>query len=100
MPPIPVSLTAVTEKSNYSLFDQVKIQIMMKRGGIPAAGERIRIIVYRPTGSKVINTVIYTDNNGIALTLFQLKKKEPSGSYAVEAHSDDGSMALTSFLVI
>jgi uncharacterized protein YfaS (alpha-2-macroglobulin family) len=94
------TLIVITEKSNYGVGERVVIRAALKYNGLPGVNESIRLVVRRPDGSAASRISLTTDSLGIAADTFTLKKKDPPGSYAIEAHSAAGSMALTSFLVI
>jgi uncharacterized protein YfaS (alpha-2-macroglobulin family) len=100
MQPVSVSLKVNTEQSTYRVADVVIIKISLMINNLPAAEKRIRTTVYRPNGTKSFHKYLSTDQNGLASAVFPMEKKDPPGSYAVEAHSPDGSMALTSFIVL
>lgn len=95
-----VYLTVNTDQASYAELDQVTVTIYAQKNGAPAPKERIRIAVFRPTGKRTFISTLHTDVYGIAIVVFRLGSKDGSGSYSVEAHSSDGSMGLSSFLVI
>ena len=93
-------LSVYTDQGNYAELEQVTVTIHAQKNDLPAANEQIRLAVIRPNGKRTFTTTLHTDIYGIAITVFRLSPKDGSGSYSVEAHTKDGSMGLTSFLVI
>ena len=95
----PVSLVVGLNKSNFSVGEHVNIFVHVNRNAVPVPNEIVRIAVFRPTGEKVFSESVHTDKRGQAMAVYHLKKSAP-GSYFIEAHNSDGSMGLTSFLVM
>ena len=96
----PIQLSVNTDKDNYGSQDAVTVTITTRKNNQPAPNEVINLAVFRPTGKRTFRTVLHTDTNGIAVAVFSLDNKDVTGSYSVEARAADGSLALTSFLVI
>ncbi|MDW7650586.1 MAG: MG2 domain-containing protein [Bacillota bacterium] len=95
----PVSLSIRTDKSQYTGYENVIITVFVAKDGVPSKGERIRLLIFQPSGKRIFNSRLTTDSFGVAVALFHLQKPKVSGNYSVEAHSTDGSMGLSSFLV-
>lgn len=93
-------LSVATDKSAYEYREHVKITVQASFANRPAAKRRLRIAVFRPSGLRTFGGFFHTDNNGVAIAVFQLHRLDFPGSYSVEVHSKDGTMGLTSFLVI
>ncbi|EEG76780.1 MG2 domain-containing protein [Dethiobacter alkaliphilus] len=96
----PIKLSANTNQSSYAAMEAVTVTIYARRNGDPAPSEQISLAVFRPTGTRTYRTKVHTDKNGICHTVFHLDARDITGSYSVEARASDGSLALTSFLVI
>ena len=95
----PVSITIRTDKSQYFVYDTVTIEVCARKNGSPAPAEKVRLSVHHPAGARIFFKQLITNQSGVASVSFNLKKTADPGSYSVEAHSADGSMGLSSFLV-
>lgn len=93
-------LSVLTDKSAYHYREHVKITVRATDGINPQAKQKIRIAVFRPSGVRTFGGFFHTDNNGVAIALFQLHRNDLSGRYSVEATAKNGVMGLTSFFII
>jgi len=98
-----LAITVSTGQSTYNVGQMVNITASVLSGNSPAAGVSLNITITKANGSNVTLTAT-TGSNGLATASYKLKRKDPSGTYLVQAtNSGTGNAstvpATTSFTV-
>lgn len=83
-----LSLTLQTDKAAYVLGESVVMTAVVKRNGQPARGARVLFTVTRPDGVKVTRNHA-TNPNGQVIGRVGLPRNFPTGSYQVDAVSEN-----------
>ena len=94
------SFVVHTDKADYVTGENVTVTIFVRKNSRPAPMESVRLFIFKPDGKKVYAAKLTTDNNGIAMGVYQLEKQSEPGSYYVEVQGINSMIALSTFLVI
>ncbi|HSB75557.1 MAG TPA: NEW3 domain-containing protein [Terriglobales bacterium] len=89
-----LSITVSTNQSSYVVGQMVSITASVLSGTSPASGQSLTIILTKANGSQVTMTAT-TGSNGVATASYRLKRKDPTGTYRVQASTSGTGNAAT-----
>lgn len=89
-----LAVTVSTGQSTYDVGQMVNITASVLSGNSPAAGVSLNITITKANGSNVTLTAT-TGSNGLATASYKLKRKDPSGTYLVQASNSGTGNAST-----
>lgn len=87
-----VSVAVATDKATYSRNQNVLINTTVSVNGSPAANMPVNLTIIKPTGA-TSNVSLITGAAGVATYKFRLNRKDPTGTWQVQATTTTGGVA-------
>jgi len=100
-PPVQLTMTLATNASAYTANQTVVITVALMNGTSPVSGASVAFTIVKANGATV-NLSGTTGANGVATATYNVKRKDPKGTYSVTASTSGplgSAQAGTSFIV-
>lgn len=78
-----LSVTVSTNQTSYLFGQTVNLKVTVLSGTSPVSGTSLTLNINKPNGSQVSLTTT-TGSNGVGTASYKIKRKDPSGTYAVQ----------------
>jgi uncharacterized protein YfaS (alpha-2-macroglobulin family) len=89
-----LTITVSTSQASYVFGQTVNITAKVLSGAAPVSGSNVNVTIIKADGSQVALSAT-TGSNGVATASYKIKRKDPTGTYVVQASTSGTGNAAT-----